>query len=218
MASLFSETFDAGPANGTALTTSNVAFSSFSGTAPITFDSAAAMFGNFGMKVVGSATFAYGQFIFGSAQTNAYISCFMKISAAPAATEILINVLSGATNRAQVGINAAGNIVCRSPATVVTSGTSSGTYADGLWSRFEWSLVGTVQTLNIFRGAHLLDSTPTETLAGGAGSITVSGFDRFRFGLPTADSITFYGDGLQVDGAAMPAILTEHNQRVLGIC
>lgn len=221
MASLFAETFDTGPASGTGITTGNVGFTSVqvAGTETVTFDQVAAVFGNFGAKIVTGPGTAFFTEVFGSAQTNAYFSWYMAIAAIPSVGQVIANIKStAATNRAQVLVNATtGTIALRSPANLISGTTSSGNYCDGLWSRFEWSCVGTVQTLKIYRGNQLHGATPTETLGGGAGSITVSGFDRFSVGPNTSDSNTVWIDAVQIDGAAMPTVLSEHNNRLVGI-
>lgn len=197
-----SEGFE-GSTQGTTISTSNTVFTTvtLSGSTAI-FDTASKLLGSFGAKLVHSSSTGFMQYLWGSNQTNQYVRMYVKMSVVAASGQDIIgNVLSGATNRAQLTWTSAGKFNLRSPATLQASGANVYT---NTWVRLEWDLVGTVQTLRIFSGANLYGSTPDETIGGGAGSITVSGFDRIRIGLTTAASYTQLIDGVEIDSVATP--------------
>jgi hypothetical protein len=200
-----SEGFEGG-SDGAGVTTSNTIFTNTGGTAAKTFDAAGKLLGSLAMKIVNAATFGYMQYLWGSSQTNQYVRFYYNAASRPSAGQnIICQIQNGGTNRAQLTLTSAGKFNIRSPATLKASGANI--YPG--WVRLEWDLVGTVQTLRIFSGANLYGTTPDEVLSPGAGSITVSGFDRINFGNSAAETFTQYFDGIEIDSAATPGPATD---------
>lgn len=190
MTILLDEDFE-GAASGTTLTGANSGFTgTISGTP--TFDSTRAVTGTRSMLINPVAGVEYAGHVFTLTPTFS-VRKYFWLAGLPAATVYPLTLQSGATVRAQLGINPDGTLRIRNGVTLVD--TSDGVVAGAGWYRVEWRVSNTsgIQSLRIFLGS---STSPLGTDTSGA--YNQGTIDRCLVGLSTAGTITANIDTLRM--------------------
>lgn len=204
MAVLMSEGFNS-LSNGTALTTSNTAFTTVFGAVTPTASTVASHSSPASMRcsvaaqsVAGEYAFTLGSLIF--LRTYIYFPSSM-----PSANFYIFNLLSNTTVRANARTNATNNLAMRNGTTAVWN--SSTVLAPNTWYRLEWKIDATnsLQQMRVYAGANLDSSTPTED--SGAQTYNQGTFDRLQVGVPASSTGTVHYDDIVVDDLNWPGPL-----------
>lgn len=198
MASLFSEGFETGP-SGAALTTTNTTFtavtaSGFSFTASPT-PAVGALAATASTPTTAANRLLEKTF---TAAAAVYHRQYINIPANPGAAVFLGSMLSTATVRAGLRLNAAGTLTLRNNTVAVY--TSTQVLPLGVWVRIEWRVDNTAaaQELRVFSGANLHGTTPDWT--SGVQTYNSGTIDKVQAGFTTAvASFTATFDAMAAD-------------------
>lgn len=203
MASVFTETFEAGT-NGVTLSSSNTAFTDFFGD-PAEFTNAQTIEGTLAADFSASgAQCRAGLF---PAATGLYFRRFyVYFTALPASNSYIGAVaLTGQGSQADMRVETDGRIAIRDGFSAVW--TSTVTLAAGEWHRIEWKLdsTGLVQACRLFIGANLHGTTPDDE----SGDVTFNTgtWDEIRIGNVTSNTLGVIVDAVADDDADYPAPL-----------
>lgn len=180
-----------GSTSGTAISTSNTAFTSVTGSGVQTFDNAQVMHGALSMKAEGSGSTGYSTKTY-AARNTTYIRMYFRLNALPASNVFPVALNSTSTTRAQLRIANDGAISLRNGTTAVY--TMSNLLSAGVWYRLEWLVSnGTGQQLRIYLGdnASALEDSGTQTYNTGT-------HDRALVGVTSSAAFTAWYDDVEI--------------------
>lgn len=207
MAETFAEDFE-GFSDGTALTSSNTAFSGTAGSGTLEADTAQAAEGSVSaLASVDGTTFAYFRHAIGSLVGLRFWRWYWSPDSIPSSNTQIAQLLASGTVRAQVRQNSDGTFSLRNAFTAVATSTTS--VSAGTAGRLQWSVDNSAGTneLQIFVGANVDGTTPDETIADSAYSEGT--YDEFDVGiLEATDTWSTHLDAVAEDDSAYPGPAT----------
>ena len=187
----FSEDFNSF-GNGTTLTTGNTDFDTIGATGSGTFISSTSspIHGTFGRftTTTSSTDFAREQY---SSTTSRFYRFYMRLSSLPAATGTIFSLLdaAGTTTVGALRMQTDGTILLRDGS--ITVNTSTTALVPNQWMRVElfYNAAASTQTLKLYTGANIDNTTPTETLTGAA---TNGATTYMQYGMITSQASQTY--------------------------
>jgi hypothetical protein len=193
------ESFEGG-SSGAGITSSNTNFNTVTAGTP-TFDNSTFNSGAQSMLINPTAASEYTGWDYGTATDIGSVRFYFRISSLPAAITYLVNILSGATVRAQLGLNTDGTIRLRNSTTLVA--TTTGTITLGAWMRFEYQLSGNITGAST-QATRIFSGNSTSPVAGMdiSGVFNTGTFNHLFIGSPASATIVCNFDDIRITDQA----------------